>query len=91
MSGLTSSSTSSLASSISSYQSFLFIIFSQFCDKNSLFKPGAIFIAIMAASIANVPLPQKGSMSILSFFHGVSMISAAARVSVIGAFATFVL
>ena len=40
---------------------------------------------LIAASIGNVPLPQKGSTKILSFFHGVSIIKAAAKVSVIGA------
>ena len=40
----------------------------------------------MAASIGNVPLPQKGSINILSGFHGVSIIRAAASVSDIGAF-----
>lgn len=44
-----------------------------------------MFAAIIAASIGNVPLPQNGSTRIRSFFHGVSMISAAASVSVIGA------
>ena len=47
--------------------------------------PGAILAAIIAASIGNVPLPQNGSTNILSLFHGVSIINAAARVSVIGA------
>ena len=47
--------------------------------------PGAILAAIMAASMGNVPLPQKGSTRILSRFHGVRRIRAAARVSVIGA------
>ena len=49
--------------------------------------PGAILAAIMAASIGKVPLPQKGSTRILSFFQGVKRIRAAARVSVIGALA----
>ena len=49
------------------------------------FMPGAILAAIMAASMGNVPLPQKGSTRILSRFHGVRRIRAAARVSVIGA------
>lgn len=47
--------------------------------------PGAIFAAIIAASIGKVPLPQNGSTRIRSLFHGVSMMSAAASVSVIGA------
>ena len=51
--------------------------------------PGAMFAAIMAASIGKVPLPQNGSTRIRSFLHGVSMISAAASVSEIGAFAVF--
>ena len=48
--------------------------------------PGAIFAAIIAASIAKVPLPQNGSTRIRSFFHGVSIINALASVSLIGAF-----
>ena len=47
--------------------------------------PGAIFAAIMAASIKKVPLPQKGSTRMRSARHGVSMIRAAASVSEIGA------
>ena len=49
------------------------------------FLPGAILAAIMAASIGKVPLPQKGSTRIRSFFQGVKRISAEASVSVIGA------
>ena len=49
------------------------------------FMPGAIFAAIIAASIGKVPLPQNGSTRIRSTFHGVRRISAAASVSVIGA------
>ena len=56
----------------------------QFSDKRSV-QPGAIPAAIIAASIGNVPLPQKDPQRILSFFQGVSIISAAASVSVIGA------
>ena len=50
-----------------------------------------MFAAIMAASIGKVPLPQKGSTRILSFFQGVKRIRAAARVSVIGALLVSVL
>ena len=52
--------------------------------------PGAILAAIIAASIGNVPLPQKGSTKIRSFFQGVSRISAAAKVSLMGALLTMV-
>ena len=55
--------------------------------KSKLFIPGAIFAAIMAASMGIVPLPQNGSISIRSLFHGVSISSAAARFSAMGAFA----
>ena len=37
-----------------------------------LFIPGAIFAAIIAASMGKVPLPQKGSSTILLPFQGVS-------------------
>ena len=57
-----------------------------FCAVNLRFIPGAILAAIIAASIGNVPLPQNGSTRILSPLHGVSIISAAASVSDIGAF-----
>ena len=40
---------------------------------------------IIAASMGKVPLPQNGSTRIRSLFHGVSMMRAAASVSVIGA------
>ena len=54
----------------------------------SRFIPGAMFAAIMAASMGMVPLPQKGSTSTRSPFQGVSMIMAAARFSAMGAWAT---
>ena len=54
----------------------------------SLSMPGAIWAAIMAASMGMVPLPQKGSTNIRSPFQGVSMIMAAARFSAMGAWAT---
>ena len=69
-----------------SYQSFFGIKFVHSSAVKERFIPGAIFAAIIAASIGNVPLPQNGSTRILSLCHGVSMISAAASVSVIGAF-----
>ena len=69
-----------------SYHSFLGIIPDQLSAVKSRLSPGAIFAAIIAASIGNVPLPQKGSINILSLFQGVSLISAAARHSEIGAF-----
>lgn len=74
------------ASSTARYQYFLSIRFVQVSAVNDRFIPGAIFAAIMAASMGNVPLPQKGSTRIRSPLHGVSMISAAASVSEIGAF-----
>ena len=46
---------------------------------------GAIFAAIIAASIGNVPLPQNGSTRIRSGLHGVSISRDAASVSVSGA------
>ena len=52
-----------------------------------LFLPGAICAAIIAASIGIVPLPQKGSTRMRSPRQGVSMSSAAARFSAIGALA----
>ncbi len=55
-------------------------------DKKVLLRPGAMLAAIIADSMAKVPLPQKGSTRILSFFHGVSIMSAEANVSVMGAF-----
>ena len=58
---------------------------------SGLFIPGAIFAAIIAASIGKVPHPQKGSTSILSLFHGVSIIKAAAKVSEMGALDVFFL
>ena len=73
------------ASSMASYHAFFGIRLLHSSAVNDRFIPGAIFAAIIAASIGNVPLPQNGSTSILSFLQGVSMISAAARVSVIGA------
>ena len=39
--------------------------------KKLRFAPGAIWAAIIAASIGKVPLPQKGSTKILSFCQGV--------------------
>ena len=63
------------------------IRFFQFSARKLRFMPGAILAAIMAASIGKVPLPQNGSTRIRSAFHGVSMISADASVSEIGAFA----
>ena len=51
-------------------------------------KQSAIPAAIIAASMGMVPLPQKGSTNILLPFQGVSIISAAARFSAIGACAT---
>ena len=59
----------------------------KFAAEKLRFLPGAILAAIMAASIGNVPLPQKGSTRILPPFQGVSMISDAARFSAMGAFA----
>ena len=53
--------------------------------QNSRFMPGAIFAPIMAASIGMLPLPQNGSTKMRSSLHGVNKISAAAKVSVIGA------
>ena len=50
-------------------------------ERNSRFIPGAILAAIIAASIGKVPLPQNGSTRMRSLFHGVNMMSAAARVS----------
>ena len=47
--------------------------------------PGAMFAANIAASMGKVPLPQKGSNRIRSFFQGVKRISAEDSVSVIGA------
>ncbi len=85
MSVLTFVSARSFASSRASYHCFLEIMLVQFWDMNSLFIPGAMFAAIIAASMQNVPLPQNGSTSILSACHGVSFINAAARVSEIGA------
>ena len=70
---------------MASYQHFLGIKCFHSSDRNSLFIPGAIFAAIIAASIGKVPLPQNGSTRIRSLFHGVSMMRAAASVSVIGA------
>ena len=78
--------TLSWASSMASYQHFLGTRCFQSSARKERFIPGAISAAIIAASIGNVPLPQKGSTRILSLFHGVSMISADASVSVIGAF-----
>ena len=75
----------SCASSFASYQHFLGIKFFQSSDRKERFIPGAILAAIIAASIGNVPLPQNGSTRIRSGFHGVSIINAAANVSVIGA------
>ena len=48
-------------------------------------RPGAMFLAIMAASIGMVPEPQQGSTSSRSAFQKESWIMAAARVSLIGA------
>ena len=83
----TDRSTISSASSQVSYH----IFFPTICGHSSAVKlrflPGAILAAIMAASIGNVPLPQKGSTRILPPFQGVSMISDAARFSAMGAFA----
>ena len=76
----------SSASSTALSHSSLFIILVQRKDVKRLFIPGAILAAIIAASIGNVPLPQNGSISIRSNFQGVSIISAAANVSDIGAF-----
>jgi len=70
---------------MASYQNFRGMMFFQSSARKDRFMPGAILAAIMAASIGNVPLPQKGSTRIRSRFHGVIMIRAAARVSVIGA------
>ena len=70
---------------MASYQHFLGIRCFQSSDRNSRFIPGAIFAAIIAASMGKVPLPQNGSTRIRSLFHGVSMMRAAASVSVIGA------
>ena len=78
-------SMASFASSIALYHSFFGIILVHSSAVNSRLSPGAIFAAIIAASIGNVPLPQNGSTSIRSFFQGVSIISAAARLSEIGA------
>ena len=75
------------ASSITSYQCFFGIRCSHCSARNSRFIPGAMFAAIMAASMGNVPDPQKGSTRMRSFFQGVSMMSALASVSEIGAFA----
>ena len=50
-----------------------------------LFAPGAIFLAIIAASIAIVPVPHIGSSKTSSAFHFDKYTSAAARVSLIGA------
>ena len=76
---------SPVASSTASYQSFRGIKFVHSSAVKERFIPGAILAAIIAASIGNVPLPQNGSIKILSFFHGVNKIKAAANVSVIGA------
>ena len=70
---------------MASYQNFLGITFFQSSARKERFIPGAMLAAIIAASIGKVPLPQKGSTRILSRFHGVIMIRAAARVSVMGA------
>ena len=77
----------SSASSLASFHRRLSIRLSQLIARKSRFTPGAIFAAIMAASMGNVPPPQKGSTRIRSLRQGVSMISAAASVSVIGALA----
>ena len=69
-----------------SYQTFFGIIFIQDSAVKERFIPGAILAAIIADSIGNVPLPQNGSTRIRSLFQGVSIISDAANVSVIGAF-----
>lgn len=47
--------------------------------------PGAIFRAIIAASIASVPEPQNGSRRGVLYFQETKAISAAARFSFIGA------
>ena len=78
--------TLSCASSLASYQHFLGTKCFQSSARKERFIPGAMSAAIIAASIGKVPLPQNGSTRILSLFHGVSMISAEASVSVIGAF-----
>ena len=70
---------------MASYHNFLSMKFVHFSAVKLRFIPGAIFAASIAASIGNVPLPQNGSTRIRSFFHGESIIIAAARVSVIGA------
>jgi tartrate dehydratase beta subunit/fumarate hydratase class I family protein len=38
-------------------------------ETKSLYNPGAIFFNIIAASISIVPVPQKGSISILFLFQ----------------------
>ena len=83
----TCKSTSSPASSRASYQFLLPTICSQLSAVKLLFIPGAILLAIIAASMGKVPLPQNGSTKMRSFFQGVSNKSAAARFSAIGALA----
>ena len=84
-------STSSLASSMASYQHLRLIRFLHSSERKERFIPGAMLAASMAASMGNVPLPQNGSTRIRSLFHGVSIIRAAARVSVMGALLVSVL
>ena len=80
----------SFASSTLSCHNSGSIRFVQVWAVNLRFIPGAMFAAIMAASMGKVPLPQKGSTRIRSPFQGVSISSAAARVSVTGALLTSV-
>ena len=56
-----------------------------FCKERTVHSRCHISLPSSQPRSGNVPLPQKGSTRILSLFHGVSMISAAASVSVIGA------
>ena len=81
----TVSSSKSFASVTASYQYFFAIRFVQDSAVKLRFIPGAIWAAIIAASIGKVPQPQNGSTKIRSPFQGVSISSAAAKVSVIGA------
>ncbi len=75
----------SSASSRASAQHFGAITFFHLWAWKERIRPGACPAAIMAASMGNVPPPQKGSTKIRSLFHGVSMSSAAASVSDMGA------
>ncbi len=49
-------------------------------------SPGAIFLAIIAASMGIVPEPQQGSKRGFLYFQFAKATSAAARFSFIGAF-----